>query len=80
MCNGELYLLNSGNTALIRVTRVPGAHVRKFIDGVKLRSVERQRGRILNQQQLSVLLQQPFAAHRVLLILLLAAGDRVFAL
>ena len=76
----KLHFLDGRHTALGRIAGMPGAHIGKLIHSVELRAVKRESRRVLHQKQLSVLLQQPFAAHGVLFILLFPAGDGVLPL
>ena len=77
MSNRELHFLNGGNAAHRFINRVIRPLIGKFVHLVQLFRCQRCHGRILNQYLIPMPLDHPFSPDLILLILLLAAGNRI---
>ena len=68
MGNRELNLLQSRNTALILIGRMPGAHIRQVIHPVKFFGRQHPHRRILHQHFITVALDDGFTGYFILII------------
>ena len=75
--NGKLHLLDSRDAALLFIGGMVHTLIGQRVDPVKLLSGQGRHRRILHHNLVPVALNHGFSPHRVMLILLLAAGNGV---